>query len=526
MEAMIGLTGRCCTRRSLTRASSTLALARGAHLWIGMLVLICGCAAIGHPRVPHDSVSAQRLAAGRFEVGHSDYTFVDASRPNDARDGANAEKRRTLVTTVWFPRGAPGPHPLVLYSHGFLATREGGAYLAEFLARRGYVVAAPNHPLTQRWTAHGSAAAADVVHQPRDLSFVIDRILAWSDDERPFAGTIDPQRIGVMGLSLGALTATLATFHPQLRDARIGAAVSIAGPMTIFATRFFAAVPTPFLLLAGDEDVVVDYATNAPLVLERVPGGQLVSIHGGNHVGFDDASTGVLRVLPNPDVEACWLLRWSLDLSRGRDTLAELGGSTAGLLVPSEVPRPCSGPASFTALSPVRQHLIAQLAIGAFFDSAFAPTEAARAAARDYLRSDLARDLPEATYAASDRRSANGPDLRQTQTGSTTRDEWPAVRQRRAHARTSVSTSRTSDASSPVACAAARANCSHVTAPSLARCHTPSARSTSRSSTSISSESATFTTVQGPASRARSTDATSAMSTAFRRRHDVAIRVA
>jgi dienelactone hydrolase len=389
--------------------------------WIGVLVLFSGCAAIAPSRPSRDSVTAERLAAGRFDVGRRDYTFVDASRPHDARDGANAEKRRTLVTTVWFPRGAPGPHPLLLYSHGYLATREGGAYLAEFLARRGYVVAAPDHPLTQRWTVHGMAAA-DVVHQPADLSFVIDRILDWSEHERPFDGSIDAQRIGVMGLSLGALTATLAAFHPQLRDARIRAAVSMAGPMTIFGASFFAKAPIPFLLIAGDEDVVVDYATNAPLVLERVPNGGLVTIHGGNHVGFDDSSTGVLRVLPNPDVEVCWILHWALDLSRGRDTLEELGGSEAGLAVPREVPRPCSTPARFSAVSPVRQHLITQLAVGAFFDGAFAPTADARAAARDYLRNDLARDLPEARYAENDRRSGDRPE-------ATTRDGSPDGRQ-------------------------------------------------------------------------------------------------
>lgn len=385
-----------------------LSLVGGVRCWVGILVLVCACAAIAPLKPPPGSVSAERLAAGRFEVGRRDYTFVDASRPNDARDGANAEKRRTLVTTVWFPRGIPGPHPLVLYSHGYYATRQGGAYLAEWLASRGYVVAAPDHPLTQRWTAHGKAVG-DVVHQPADLTFVIDQILGWNEHERPFDGTVDPQRIGVMGLSLGGMTATLAAFHPRLRDARIRAVVSIAGPMTIFGRGFFAGIPMPFLMLAGDEDVVIDYATNAPLVLERVPHGRLVVIHGGNHLGFDDTSTGVLRALPNPDTEACWFLFWTLDLSRSRDTLAELGGPEAGLIVPSEIPRPCSAPAAFTAMSPVRQHLIAQLAVGAFFDSVFARDEAARAAAQDYLREELGRDFPEVRYAESTvGRSAGG----------------------------------------------------------------------------------------------------------------------
>jgi dienelactone hydrolase len=345
-------------------------------------------------------VSAGRLAARRFEVGRHDYTFVDASRPNDARDGANARKRRTLVTTLWFPLHSAGLHPLVLYSHGYFANRTGGAYLAESLASRGYVVAAPDHPLTKRWAAHGHSID-DVVHQPADLTFVLDQILRWNEGERPFDGAVDSQRIGVMGLSLGGMTATLAAFHPRLRDGRIRAAVSIAGPMTIFGRGFFAGSPMPFLMLAGAEDVVVDYATNAPLVLERVPDGRLVTIEGGNHVGFDDTSTGILRALPNPDTEACWLLFWTLDLSRSRDTLAELGGADVDLVMPSKTPRPCSGAAALTAMNPVRQHLIARLAVGAFFDSVFAPDEATRAAAQDYLRKELGRDFPEVRYAES-----------------------------------------------------------------------------------------------------------------------------
>ncbi len=373
---------------------------------LGILVLASACALAPHGP-PRDSTSAERVAAGRYEVGRRDYVFVDASRPNDARDGAKAGTRRTLVTTVWFPRGVPGSHPLVLYSHGYFGARSDGTYLAEWLARRGYVVAAPDHPLTRRWTARGKTIG-DVANQPGDLTFLIDRVLAWDERERPFDGAIDPRRIGVMGHSLGGMTATLAAYHPRLRDERIRAVVSLAGPMTIFGARFFAGAPVPFLMLAGDQDVVIDYATNAPLVLERVPHGRLVTIHGGNHVGFTDESTGILRALPNADTEACWLLSWTLDLQRGRDTLAALGGPDAGLVVPAEIPRPCTTPAPVAAMSPVRQHLIAQLAVGAFFDSVLAPDEAARTAARRYLQEDLERDFPEVRYEQAYGRVASG----------------------------------------------------------------------------------------------------------------------
>jgi predicted dienelactone hydrolase len=372
---------------------------RAVRAWLPLLVLCAACAALQPAAGPlPGSASALRLATAPFAVGRHDETFVDPSRPDDERDGPDAPRRRTLITTVWFPYGAPGPLPLVVYSHGYFASREGATYLAERLASRGYVVAAPDHPLTRRRVGR-RRVIEDVVQQPADLRVVVDRLLAWSPGERPFDGPIDPQRIGVMGLSLGGMTATLAAFHPRLRDPRIRAAVSIAGPMTVFGARFFAGVPVPFLMLAGDEDVVIDYPTNAPLVLDRVPAGRLVTIHGATHVGFDDSSTGLLRLFPNPDVVACWWLVRTLDLSRARVTLAGMTGPESGIVVPPEIPRPCATPAPCTAMDPRRQHLVAALAVGAFFDAVLGEDRATRAAAEAYLRSALPRDFPEVRYA-------------------------------------------------------------------------------------------------------------------------------
>ena len=229
---------------------------------------------------------------------------------------------------------------------------------------------------------------------------MIDQILGSTTATAPFEGAVDPQRIGVMGLSLGGMTATLAAFHPRLRDARIRAAVSIAGPMTIFGTGFLAITPIPFLMLAGDEDVVIDYATNAPLVLERVPDGRLVTIHGGNHVGFDDSSTGVLRALPIPmPRRAAFCCLWTLDLSRGREPLAALGGPEAGLVVPSEEFPPLLGAGAVHGDEPRPTAPQWRSSPSGHSSTAYFTDEAARAATWGYLRKDLGRDFPEARYA-------------------------------------------------------------------------------------------------------------------------------
>jgi dienelactone hydrolase len=371
---------------------------------LGVLVLALGALLAGmyYARAPEPppegSESARRLAAGPLPVGSADRTFVDRSRPTAKNGDFAGAPERTLEATLWYPEGAAGRMPLVVYSHGFMSMRSENVPLAELMASHGYVVVSVDYPLTNN-RAPGGPFVGDVVNQPGDVTFVIDQVLAWPEGERPFAGTIDPERIGAVGLSLGGLTTTLTSFHPRLRDPRIRAAVSIAGPASMFDRRFFASAALPFLMIAGTADAMVAYETNAAPIPGKVATGGLVTIEGASHAGFAAfADMFPLRLLGNPDSIGCRALVANLEAGGRKNPFEGLGGPEDGVLFETDAKQPCADGAPDGVLRAGRQLMITRLAALAFFQSQFASDAAERATWQSFLTEALPRDFSEARY--------------------------------------------------------------------------------------------------------------------------------
>jgi dienelactone hydrolase len=372
-----------------------------------LFVVVLGIAWIltAPEQLPQGSESRARLAPGPHPVGQVELEWVDASRPTAENGEHPGSPDRTFRVALWYPEGAGGRHPLAVYSHGFVSSRHGGSYLAEHLASHGYVVVSADYPLTHV-QAPGGPNFLDVVQQPADVSFLIDQVLALDGADRPFDGEIDAERIGAFGLSLGAITTTLVAFHPEWRDPRVAAAISIAGAGDVFGPRYFDHAAVPFLMIAGTADAIVDYESNALPIPERARHGGLVSIAGGTHVGFDQLAAGPMRLLGNPDVVGCR----AGGAEPGEPPSEPLenpftglfGPPAQGLLAVTEYPQPCLKTFE-SVLRAGRQQMLTTLAVGAFFESRFAPKPEVREEHEQFLTRTLPSELPEVSWTASRR---------------------------------------------------------------------------------------------------------------------------
>ncbi|MFF5477701.1 alpha/beta hydrolase family protein [Streptomyces sp. NPDC012935] len=170
---------------------------------------------------------------------------------------------------------AVGTFPLLLTSHAAASHRRDGAFAATHLASHGYVVAAPDHSGDTQADLIGDALAADTgapprrlpdeeicVHRPLDVLFTLDHLLSGADAE--LAALIDPERIGMYGVSLGGWTTLTTNALDRRLKASLVAAPSYGThgpfPQTAMQTsllRLDWGRPVPTFVIAGECDSLV-----------------------------------------------------------------------------------------------------------------------------------------------------------------------------------------------------------------------------------------------------------------------------
>jgi len=189
------------------------------------------------PKVRPAVAYAPAEGPGPYAVAEWTAEWVDAGRS------------RTVPVRIYYPREAPGPLPVIVFSHGLGGSRDGYRYLGERWASRGYASVHLQHPGSDGELLKESRpllamrrAAQDpknLVDRPRDVTFALDTLTRLNADAAfPLKGMLDLNRVGVGGHSFGAYTALAASGRRLARggdvvalgDPRVRACVALSSP--------------------------------------------------------------------------------------------------------------------------------------------------------------------------------------------------------------------------------------------------------------------------------------------------------
>jgi predicted dienelactone hydrolase len=293
---------------------------------------------------------------GQFSVGVRTVEFLQRDQPDVvatiAGGGTPASRDRRLVVDLWYPAARPanatpdsyhgaltgeltgppvqfavpglafrdapaagGRYPLIVVSHGLGNHPAAMSWLTENLASKGYVVAAIHHedpPYGDRATFPTA-----LLRRPLDIAFVTDALQSTLGAE----GLIDPAQVVLVGYSAGGygvLAVAGAELDPEkaaqfvpgkllvpyaqggtregeLRIRGLRAVVALApagGSRQIFTPASVAALKVPLLLIVGDDDRSVGYATGVRALFDEATGAErylLTFHHAGHNIGLNPA---------------------------------------------------------------------------------------------------------------------------------------------------------------------------------------------------------------------------------------------
>ncbi len=142
--------------------------------------------------------------------------------PREGRDAIRERIEKTLKQEAFAVKDAvpeKGPFPLIVHMPGYNGSSSHHAFLFEYLASHGYVIAAvPNMGMYSR-TIDDEAASLDV--QARDLEFTVSRM-----EGLPY---VDISHVGTTGMSWGGFSNVLF----GQRNARVDAVLTLDGAITM-----------------------------------------------------------------------------------------------------------------------------------------------------------------------------------------------------------------------------------------------------------------------------------------------------
>ncbi|OSQ36574.1 alpha/beta hydrolase family protein [Thalassospira mesophila] len=224
------------------------------------------------------------------------------------------------------PFAAGGPFPLVMISHGSEGHRFVHFWLAEYLARRGYIVAAPQHAGDNYIDAADARSLTIIERRPQEMRQALDLLLTHD----AIAPQIDSGKITALGHSAGGATVlklggwhfdasawrqycqvnsetdrVICEYVPDdaalnrlenvhgapvvaARDDRISAIITIAPAFGVAATPAgVEQLKVPVLFIEADTDEVLLHDVNAARFRDLLHGrAKFVRVKGAGHYSF------------------------------------------------------------------------------------------------------------------------------------------------------------------------------------------------------------------------------------------------
>jgi dienelactone hydrolase len=217
-------------------------------------------------------------------------------------------RNKELPLKIYYPTG-PGPFPVIVFSHGALASKDCYSGLGRYWASFGYVSIHPSHDdsLADKGYRGTLQQAISDPHawqnRPRDISFIISALPRIETMVPGLRGKLDRRHIGVGGHSFGAYTSELiggmtimvpGEHKPQcFADKRVSAILLLSpegeGRMGLTA-HSWDDLRLPMLLMFGSRDFGPwgEPPTWRSEAYRKAPSGDKyqVELIGGTHMGF------------------------------------------------------------------------------------------------------------------------------------------------------------------------------------------------------------------------------------------------
>ncbi len=239
------------------------------------------------------------------------------------------------------------PRPVVVISHGLGSDRTSFAYLAEYLASYGFVVAVPEHPgsNTKQLQALLAGTEAQVtsprefIDRPLDVKYLLDELTRRSQSDPAYKGRLNLQQVGVVGQSFGGYTALALAGAPinfaqlqkncppsenslnlslllqclaislpkstnNLSDPRVKAAIAI-DPIdsSIMGQASLSQIKIPLMIVAGSADTIAPALPEQiqPFTWLTTQNKYLALINGGTHFSTIGGSSNDPGAVPVPE---------------------------------------------------------------------------------------------------------------------------------------------------------------------------------------------------------------------------------